>query len=137
VMRDGQAGNRVTVNVAGLAPEIVVVTDAAYNLRDATHPTKPGESLILWCIGLGPTQPAVPDGTPAPSAEPLARLTSGIQVAGLGYPPLTPDFAGLAPGEAGVYQVNLTVPANAPKGNALVEVLTGSASSAFVTIAVE
>ncbi|SPE42895.1 hypothetical protein SBA3_710004 [Candidatus Sulfopaludibacter sp. SbA3] len=31
---------------------------------------------------------------------------------------MTPSFAALTPGSAGLYQVNVTVPSNAPKGTA-------------------
>ncbi|MGO9257659.1 MAG: hypothetical protein ACLQU1_15305 [Bryobacteraceae bacterium] len=54
------------VTVAQRAPGIAVVTDTAYNLLDAFHPAHAGVTLILWAIGLGPTTPAVPDGTAAP-----------------------------------------------------------------------
>jgi len=136
VIRDGQASNVVTVDVKQVAPEIVVVTDAVYNLRDATHPTKAGETLILWCIGLGATIPAVPDGTPAP-ASPLALAMVVPQVGGFGFSTLTPSFAGLAPGEAGVYQVIVTVPAGAPKGTAYLTLQTGSVVTVLVPVAVE
>jgi uncharacterized protein (TIGR03437 family) len=135
VVRDGQPGNRVTVNVKPAAPQIVVITDASYNIRDATHPTHAGETLILWCIGLGGTNPAVPDGTPAPSI-PLAGATHAVQVDGPWYPPLTPSFAGLAPGEAGVYQVIFTLPQNTPTGMASIS-LFETATSAPVTLLVQ
>lgn len=127
VIRDGQPGNQITVQVDPVSPQILVVTDAAYQVRDATHPTKPGEALILWCIGLGPTIPAVPDGMPAP-ADPLARLIATPRVLGFYVQDIVPSFAGLAPGEAGVYQVNITVPDNAQKGTSLLQLQLGGLS---------
>jgi uncharacterized protein (TIGR03437 family) len=135
VIRDGEPGNQVTVQVDAVAPQIVVVTDAAYQIRDATHPTKPGEALILWCIGLGPTIPSVPDGTPAP-ADPLARLIATPRITGFYVGDIVPSFAGLAPGEAGVYQVNITVPDNAPMGTSLLSLRQG-AWTASVYLAVD
>src|ERR1035438_8990497 len=51
-----------TAAVVASAPQIVAVTDTAYQLRDASHPVKAGETLILWAIGLGATNPLVEIG---------------------------------------------------------------------------
>jgi uncharacterized protein (TIGR03437 family) len=117
VERDGQPGNIVTATVAQRAPAIVVVTDASYNLRDLSHPTTGGETLIFWAIGLGPTDPAVPDGAAAP-ANPPAPVTGNPRVQFYGdlYGEATGTFAFLSPGAVGLYQVNVPLPAYIPKG---------------------
>jgi uncharacterized protein (TIGR03437 family) len=122
VERDGQIGNTVSVTVAQLAPQIVAVTDTAYNLLDTSHPATAGATVILWAIGLGPTSPAVPDGAPAPAA-PLAAVTNVPKILFLsGDAAYAPSgFAGLSPGGVGLYQVAITVPAAYPKGVATVE----------------
>jgi len=108
VVRDGQAGNTVSLSVAERAPEIVAITDSSYNLRDTTHPVKAGELLILWAIGLGPTNPAVPDGQPAPGSPPaVVTLVPTVSFDGV---PASPSFAGLSPGSVGLYQVIVPVP---------------------------
>jgi uncharacterized protein (TIGR03437 family) len=135
VIRDGHASNLITMPVVPLAPEIVAVTDATYHLRDATHPTTPGETLIVWCIGLGTTNPTVPDGTPAPFS-PLAVVTTIPQVLGFAVGPISPSFAGLSPGEAGVYQANFTVPANAVKGTAGLSLSQGGVMGNLAIVAV-
>jgi uncharacterized protein (TIGR03437 family) len=104
VERDGQIGNTVTVNVVARAPQLVVVTDAAYQLRDANHPTKAGETLVLWAIGLGATNPPVEAGAAAPLSPPAVAAE------------VTPAFAGLSGGSAGLYQVIVAMPADVPKG---------------------
>jgi len=119
VVRDTQAGNQVTVNVVASAPRIAVATDAAYNIRDASHPTHAGETLILWVIGLGATNPPVAAGTAAPVSPPAVAVNSPL-VKFLGYITTdmklaAPAFAGLSGGSAGLYQVNVTVPAGVPK----------------------
>ena len=49
----------------------------------------------------------------------------------------TVSFSGLAPGFVGLYQVNVTVPDNAPMGDAVPVILNiGGATSNTVTIAV-
>ena len=108
VVRDSEAGNTVSVPVAERAPQIVTITDASYNLRDMTHPAKAGESLTLWAIGLGPTNPAVPDGQPAPASPPaVVTVVPTVSFDGVRA---SPSFAGLSPGSVGLYQVIVPVP---------------------------
>lgn len=85
------------------------------------YPAKVGDVLTIYAIGMGPTSPAVSSGQPAPSAEPFARLTTTPLVR-FGNDPVspaiaTPSFAALSPGFAGLYQINVQIPANAPKGS--------------------
>ena len=57
--------------------------------------------------------------------------------ASIGGLPATVTFAGAAPGYAGVYQVNIAVPANAPRGTArLLLISDGTPSQAGVTVEV-
>jgi uncharacterized protein (TIGR03437 family) len=140
VIRDGQSGNTVSVSMAQYAPGIVVVTDAAYNLVDASHPAHAGEILIFWALGLGATNPAVADGTAAP-ATPLARVTAAVSVQfGLEFFQYSalPSFVGLSPGSVGLYQVTATLPATTPTGTLSAWLLLpGSVVSNKVTIAVQ
>ncbi len=117
VLRDGAWSNIVTADVVATAPQIAVITDANYQLRDATHPTKAGETLILWAIGLGATNPPVDTGAAAPLNPPAVAVKTPV-VSGL-YGTI-PSFAGLSGGSAGLYQVIVTVPAGLPKGNSYV-----------------
>ena len=36
-----------------------------------THPAKPGDTLLIYAIGMGATSPAVATGDPAPERSPL------------------------------------------------------------------
>jgi uncharacterized protein (TIGR03437 family) len=67
---------------------------------------KAGETVILYATGLGPTDPPVPSGRSGAAVEPLNRVTSPPEVF-LGDAPAQVVFAGLAPGFAGVYQLNV------------------------------
>jgi uncharacterized protein (TIGR03437 family) len=114
VIRDGQAGNTVSVNMAQYAPGIVVVTDASYNVVDATHPAHAGSTLVFWALGLAATNPVVADGAAAP-ANPAAVVTAPVTVqfgGDLFYNTTTPSFVGLSPGSVGLYQVVATLPAS-------------------------
>jgi uncharacterized protein (TIGR03437 family) len=63
----------------------------------------------IFATGLGITAPTVASGQPAPSAEPLARVSVAVQ-ATVGGVPATVQFAGLAPGFVGLCQVNVQIP---------------------------
>jgi uncharacterized protein (TIGR03437 family) len=106
----------------------------------AVHPAKPGDTLTIYAIGMGPTSPFVATGQPAPSSEPLARLTDTPVVSfgsGIGSPSAIPLYAGLSPTYAGLYQVNVTIPDDAPKGNVLVKVSFSTSASNSVWIFIE
>ncbi len=69
----------------------------------------PGQPFILYATGLGPTDPPVVSGNPGASQEPLNRVTTLPEVYAGDYAlPAPVSFAGLAPGMAGVYQINVT-----------------------------
>jgi uncharacterized protein (TIGR03437 family) len=65
-----------------------------------------GKPIILYATGLGPTDPPALSGTPASATEPLNRVVNVPDVF-IGEAPARVDFAGLAPGLAGVYQLNV------------------------------
>ncbi|MBS1856625.1 MAG: PD40 domain-containing protein [Acidobacteria bacterium] len=101
---------------------------------DAAHPAAAGEVLELYGTGFGPTNPIVPAGQAAP-ASPLALVTTLPEVRICGaVAPVT--FAGLAPGLAGVYQVNAGVPGGLKPGLCAVEVRAGASADASGQIAV-
>ena len=75
------------------------------------RPVKAGETLILYGVGFGPTTPVVPVGQPFSGA---ARTNNPVTVTIGGVSdPVT--FVGIS--EAGLYQLNLTVPANTGSGD--------------------
>ena len=77
-------------------------------LADDGNPAAPKEVLEMFGVGIGPTNPAVPGGMPSPANPPArARLTPEVQIGGQRARVL---FAGLVPGLAGIYQVNVVVP---------------------------
>jgi uncharacterized protein (TIGR03437 family) len=103
---------------AAYADGHVIAQHPDFSLVTAEHPAKPGEYLVMYLAvaGLGETNPAVPSGMPAPSAEPFARLMMQptVSVEGENAPLI---FAGLTPGAAGLYQINFQVPRDAHSGD--------------------
>jgi len=123
------AGPPQQLAVSKYAPAVLVLdngqaalfhADGSYVNRD--NPASRDEPLTLYAVGLGPTTGgAVTAGAPSPSS-PLA-VTGKVQVF-FGDPrykqaAIIVDWSGLAPGYAGLYQLNLRVPGFHMKGDAL------------------
>ncbi|HEX5228989.1 MAG TPA: hypothetical protein VFW44_14825 [Bryobacteraceae bacterium] len=112
----------------GIGPAAVLHTD--YSLVTADHPAIPGETLQLYVTGLGPVTPNVSDGFAAPSDPPAMVLGDVfIDIIDTNFidSPADVTFAGLAPGFAGLYQVNFVVPPAAAPGLAFINVSTDTA----------
>ena len=82
-----------------------------------SRPAKQGEYLAIYADGLGPVKEVQAPGTPAP----LDHLVPAIDhiVVVVGTVQLTPAFAGLAPGAAGLYQVNVQLTTDVPIGDSI------------------
>lgn len=160
VEREGQAGNTISVQVASRGPRILqfgeygVIQNYSRGNKLPMPPTpdvpseraRPGDILVIYAFGLGATSPAVPTGAGAPAVEPLARITAPVTVhfgprtifsEGI---PVVPDYAGLAPTLVGVYQLNVRIPDDAPRGDRVplwIRAGEGSEISNTVLIAIE
>jgi uncharacterized protein (TIGR03437 family) len=98
----------------------------------ATTPAKAGETIMLFGNGFGPTTPAIPNGQIVSGAPKLANPIT-VQIGGVSG--IVPTFAGLT--YAGVYQINVTIPASTPKGDIPISVTIGGVSSpqpALITV---
>jgi uncharacterized protein (TIGR03437 family) len=97
-------------------------------------PIAKGSVLTLFLTGDGAVSPAIADGK-LPSGD-LPRPAGGItvRIGGVEATPCEATFAGLV--YAGVTQVNLCVPANAPSGRAELTVTSKGISSrpVFITL---
>ena len=96
-------------------------------LADQNAPATAGNNIVIYCIGLGAVNPAVVGGSIAPSTPP-AQTTLPVSVT-FGGVTAAAAFAGLTPGEAGLYQINLTIPPGVPTGQVPVTISAGAASS--------
>ena len=126
-----------TQDLSGSGPGVIV--DGNTNIEvTATNPAHIGDTLVIYCNGLGAVSPPVPTGTPAPSMEPLARTVNPVTVT-IGGVSTTAAFAGLAPGYPDLYQVNAVIPPGVTPGAAVQIVLTvaGQSSPSTVTVAVQ
>jgi uncharacterized protein (TIGR03437 family) len=81
---------------------------------DMDHPVSAGETIEIYGLGLGVTEPVVEAGLASPSSPPARAVqTPRLEIGGRDA---VVTFAGLAPGYAGVYQVNAIVPAGLAPG---------------------
>ncbi len=86
-------------------------------------PAAAGTTIQVLASGLGTVAPAVADGTPAPSS-PASKTTLPITAVVAGMP-ATVTSAVLAPGQIGIFQVSVVIPANTPSGAATLVLLAG------------
>ncbi len=106
---EGSAASLVTVLPTAPGLFAGTVTHGATGaLVDANNPATAGETLVVFATGLGLTNPPVASGAPSPSS-PAATTVHGITASFFGRPGAV-QFAGLAPGFTGLYQVNVRVP---------------------------
>ena len=100
-----------------------------------TVPARPGEAIVLWGTGFGPTSPAAPAGAEVPSgtayntANPVSVTIGGVAAAVYG--------AALAPGLAGLYQVAVTVPSALANGDYALVATVGGVAAATTTLTVQ
>ena len=100
-----------------------------------TVAAKPGDVLILWGTGFGPTSPAAPVGVLTPGDK--LYNTSPVTVK-LGTADAPVFGAALSPGFAGLYQVAIQVPASMADGDyALKATVNGVSSPDGVTLSVK
>ncbi len=107
--------NGFQAGVAAYADDSVLGQHADGSYVTSSHPANPGEVIVIYLAGLGATNPAVPSGHAAPTSEPLARVVNTATVT-IDSQNATVQFAGLAPGFVGLYQIDVQVPANARTG---------------------
>ena len=124
VNNNGTRSNAVEVSVAATSPGVFSLSQTGTGLGAVLHadfgvvnyarPARRGEILLVFLTGLGAVSPAVADGAPGP-ANPLSRTTQ-LPTVRLGGRVCELLYSGLAPGFAGLYQLNIRVPSNAPLG---------------------
>ena len=115
---DGSVGPAVNIQLSAAAPALfslserwIVACRPDGSVISQEQPARPGDMVILYATGLGPTIPNPHSGEIPAKAAVLERL-SEFQVL-LDGVPVGPDriaYAGVAPGFAGLYQINLRLP---------------------------
>ncbi len=94
----------------------------------STVAAKPGDVIILWGTGFGPTTPAAPVGVETPSDTTYSTTT--LPVVKINNIMAVVYGAALTPGFAGLYQVAILVPSSLEDGDWPVETTIGGVQSA-------
>jgi uncharacterized protein (TIGR03437 family) len=115
-------GPPVQITLTASAPALfqldasnVIATHGNGPLVTPASPASPGEVVVLYATGLGQTSPAIGPGELPQAAWPLADLSDfQVELNGLAVDPKLIQYAGDAPGFAGLFQINLQLPATCP-----------------------
>jgi uncharacterized protein (TIGR03437 family) len=142
---DGARSAPVAAQVAAFGPRIYLLPAVRENQAAALHgnsatvvgpanPAAAGQAIQIYASGLGPTDPLVAAGAAAPSNPPAVTTTPPVVTIGGRIARVL--FSGLAPGLAGVYQVNVIVPEGLRPGDAYVSIQIGGVSGPGGMVAV-
>jgi uncharacterized protein (TIGR03437 family) len=113
-------------------------TDYSYAVKTGTFSgattvaAKPGDVVVLWATGFGPTNPGAPTGTAVPSDQ--AYATSSLPSITIDNVTATVYGAALAPGSAGLYQIAIQDPPSLADGDWPIQALIGGVLSPAGTI---
>jgi uncharacterized protein (TIGR03437 family) len=132
VVTEGVSGPEITVNLIDSAPALfalaggyAIATSADGKLLTTDSPARSGDTIVVYATGLGRTSPnPAPGEIPAYAGQILALSSLKVTLAGKLVDPQLIKYAGLTPGSAGLYQINLVVPDGTP-ADAPIDVTAG------------
>jgi len=145
VINNGQASNVVTEFVNLTTPGVFTQDESGSGYAAALHvngspvtpasPAQAGETVAVYMSGLGTVFPAILDGVGAPSNPP--STTSNTFNADISGTTANIAFQGLAPGFAGLYQVNIQIPTGLTAGDNSLDIggPDSYTAEAFISIA--
>ena len=112
-----------TVNASGSGDGVILHADNT--LVTASNPAIAGETVVIYCTGLGPTSPSFATGT----AANLANNTTLPVTVTMGGKSATVMYSGLTQSLVGLYQVNAVVPAGLTGSQEVIIKVNGTAAS--------
>jgi uncharacterized protein (TIGR03437 family) len=130
------AGQMLTLDgkyVAGTHSDGTLLGKPGLLPSSPTTPAAPGETVILYATGCGPTNPVLIPGQVPAEAYNLAALPQAT----IGGIAATITSGTVVPGSPGMYQFNIQVPQSAPKGDQPVILQLGTTSSASTLLTVQ
>ncbi|MFN0100883.1 MAG: hypothetical protein ACKV2U_02210 [Bryobacteraceae bacterium] len=121
VLNNGFATATVPLNLTAVQPGIFTIDGsqaaalhADFSLVSGAQPASSGETIIVFCTGLGVVNPSVATGAAASAT--ILSTTVAAYTATIAGQNATVVFSGLAPGFVALGQVNLVVPPGTPPG---------------------
>jgi uncharacterized protein (TIGR03437 family) len=133
-------GNVVTVPLANYAPAFfanngaVAALDAKMRVVSSANGAQPGQTIQLYANGLGPVNNQPATGDPVASASSTCVNNPTVTIANQSA---AISFCGLAPGFAGLYQVNAVVPSGLTAGTYPIAITAGGITSPAANLAVQ
>jgi len=134
VVNNGSPSNKVFVYSGTSSPSLYTQDQSGVNAGNVQHldgtpvtaanPAKSGETVVMAMNALGAVDRAVNAGDAAPLANLVQPLFVALIDSSGNYLTAKVLYSGLYPGFAGLYQVNVTLPANLPKGEYEVDIST-------------
>lgn len=122
VAGSGKAGPQLRLELAESAPGLfesdgfVIATHGNGPVVTADDPARPGEILVLYATGLGPTNPLSPANRLARVPAPLTRRSEfEVRLNEVPVPRSSIEYVGVTPGFSGLYQINVRLPQDAPR----------------------
>ena len=111
-------------------------TGATTFLAGPSSPATAGDTLVIYCAGLGDVNESVAPGAASPTSPPAdTNAKPAVTVGGV---PAPVAFSGLSPGLVGVYQINAVMPSGvAASDQASVVITIAGQTSPVATIAVK
>ncbi len=145
VSRQGTRGPIVNVILQNAAPALfqtssgaAIATHQDWSVISSDAPAKAGELITLWATGLGATDPQLLDGAAPIAAQWLSQLIQfDVWINGAAVPPNAILYAGVAPGYAGLYQVDVQLPDPLPANPEIRVGFAGTMSPAGITLAAQ
>jgi len=106
-----------------------------FSVVSTSSPAQPGETIQVYVNGLGAVTPTVTDGAPGSGTSPYNTTTNTITT-DIDGTAASVSFSGLAPGFAGVYQLNIAIPTGIGAGDHYLDIQgpDGFTSEAGITI---
>jgi uncharacterized protein (TIGR03437 family) len=140
----GGVSNTFNFTIQATAPSVfrtsagtaTIIRNSNGKLVTSDNPVQLNDQLTIYLTGMGATLPSVASGTASPSS-PLAVATvqPTITIGGAGIFVL---WAGLAPKQVGVYQINAQVPFHGiPEGDNIAFTITQGTASTTIYLKVE
>jgi uncharacterized protein (TIGR03437 family) len=93
-------------------------------IRPGQVTAQPGDTVIVFATGCGPTNPATQAGVMAAQNSPLA-LPYQVEIGGVAA---NVSFAGIVAGTVGLYQLNIVIP-NVGSGDQTIELIVDGVSN--------
>ena len=145
VVREGLIGPVLQIILKETSPGLFALSDGSAiathvdgSLVSGDAPATPGEIVVVYAAGLGRTNPEEDVGRASARAAPILLLSQfSVLLSGATVDPSAVLYAGITPGFAGLYQINLRIPTTTV-ANPEIRVFIGSQGSAsFVRLSVK